>query len=1580
MFHSSLAYGGLQQPLTGSLFADGLALTHDPAAGPDVLALEPQAGARGFLFDNQSLAPLMVASDVGGPRTIASGLAWVDLAGADVDTLFAALLAYLEMHTDHQGMRWVFAASGTDAWVAPPERFQTVARLADDYVMTFPDGLKQTYDAATGRLETVEDLNSNTVTLTYDGVGKLTRVAGTGDASGPFIDLAYDAAGHWSSLTDSAGRQVLFTWDSEGDLVQETDVLGHSKTYLYDGGHRLVEKTDYRGNLYQIAYDARSRVVRIVDPLEGVTSLSYDLENRRTLLVDRRGHGTLRQMDPLGNPTRTVDPLGNEQAMTYDADGNRLSVADARGNLSTASYDSSGRRLSSTNPLGETTSWTYDGSGRVLTETDALDEVTTHVYDANGNRTQTTDPAGHVTTYAYDASGQPTSITRPGAATTLIAYDPRGLPTTMTDPEGHATGLTFNAAGHLTGMTDGNGATWALEVDAKGRMTKVTDGLGHETAMAYDLDGNRVSMTDALQKTTTSAFDALSRQVGTVDALNQARQTEYDAEGNVTAAVDARGFRTELSYDAVGRLAAVRDASGAVTSMGYCAGQAAQACIAVDPLGQMTLRDEDELGRITAETNALGHATLTGYDALGRVASMTDALGHVTQYGYDALGRLATVTDALSGVTQYQYDARGNRVALTDANNQTTTFDYDKSDRLIRETTPIGTVTEFTYDGVGNRLTKLDGKGQTTAYAYDAARRLTQTTYHDASVATFVYDARGSRVSESNVDSTRFRTYDELGRLATVLDVETGRTITYGYDANGMRASMLVTPDNELTTYQWDGRGKLVKMTDPDGDDYFFAYDAAGRRVVQTYPNGMVLTQAHDAAGQILAMVYQHPTGGVLKSFGYKYDARGNREWKMFETGGAELYQYDALSRLTRATYPSGRDVEYVYDPVGNRLVMHERELVVPDPCVDDLDCDGVLDADDNCPSYVNPAQADSDAAAINVHGGRAVWPFEGTGAVVEDRLDAFAGTFGAGVTRSTAGKFGAGLDIASGGTVAFDAGVVDGLGAFTLSGWVKTSDADATVFQASNGTEPNELHLRTIPPTGAPRIDIKGAGFLLSGASVVDDAWHHLAIARDEVGEVTWWLDGVGHAGGSVSALPLDADSVTLGSGSDGYEGALDEWSVYPRVLSEDEIDRLYALGLLGDGVGDVCDACPLEGDPGCQATQCLDSDGDGYGQVGLTACSGGGLVDCDDTDPTVHPGVSATCQARVATDVESVTYTYNGFNQLVDATSSASGVTTFVFDGNGNRTTTDATGAGGGVTAFAWDVRDRLVQLTTAAGVSNTFGYDVENLRVRVSDSAGDRRILLDGIEEYAEYEVVGQTEEARYDHDPSGVDRLLAQETSADGKHQFVTDALGSVYGLAAGDASVASSYDYDAYGAREAVGEDVVTTWAFQGRPVAAAGGDTAPHYHRERYYDPLGQVWLSSDPKDGDGGIHLYAFCRNSPVTRVDPEGTSSVTRATVSFARAYEAGFLTALELLQLLRMLLAVATFVTIAEDGCRLRWKRCSLVGWQKILEWEVDIPGGRLIDRICKYMCADYSTVQIPGDAHYGCQEVIWVPYFM
>jgi len=154
-----------------------------------------------------------------------------------------------------------------------------------------------------------------------------------------------------------------------------------------------------------------------------------------------------------------------------------------------------------------------------------------------------------------------------------------------------------------------------------------------------------------------------------------------------------------------------------------------------------------------------------------------------------------------------------------------------------------------------------------------------------------------------------------------------------------------------------------------------------------------------------------------------------------------------------------------------------------------------------------------------------------------------------------------------------------------------------------------------------------------------------------------------------------------------------------------------------------------------------------------------------------------------------------------------------------------------------------------------------------VRVSDAGGDRRVLIDGVEEYAEVDSSAGTMLARYTHDVSRVDALLAQVKGGVKTHA-VTDALGSIYALTDATATVQARYSYDAFGARASSTENVATAWGFTGRNHDPAG----LMYYRHRYYEPSIGTWLSADPLKDVDGPNLYRYVRNNPSNNQDPLG------------------------------------------------------------------------------------------------------------
>jgi RHS repeat-associated protein len=148
-----------------------------------------------------------------------------------------------------------------------------------------------------------------------------------------------------------------------------------------------------------------------------------------------------------------------------------------------------------------------------------------------------------------------------------------------------------------------------------------------------------------------------------------------------------------------------------------------------------------------------------------------------------------------------------------------------------------------------------------------------------------------------------------------------------------------------------------------------------------------------------------------------------------------------------------------------------------------------------------------------------------------------------------------------------------------------------------------------------------------------------------------------------------------------------------------------------------------------------------------------------------------------------------------------------------------------------------------------------------------------ILDGMEELAEYDAFTNDRVERYDHDPSRIDALMAQ-TASGGKVHAVTDALGSVYGLADATSAVVSSYSYDVYGSRTATSEAVPTKWGFTGRVHERDIHGTM--YYRHREYDATVGRWMGAEPAGMVDGPNRYLFVRSIPTGRVDPTGQLTI--------------------------------------------------------------------------------------------------------
>ena len=418
---------------------------------------------------------------------------------------------------------------------------------------------------------------------------------------------------------------------------------------------------------------------------------------------------------------------------------------------------------------------------------------------------------------------------------------------------------------------------------------------------------------------------------------------------------------------------------------------------------------------------------------------------------------------------------------------------------------------------------------------------------------------------------------------------------------------MRLSIEDQDTRYAWDARGLLVRMTDAEGGNYSFGYDELGRRISTNYPNGMTLTTVYDANSRVVSMVYRKSSGGTLESFTYGYDSRGNRTAKIFADGTAEQYGYDDLSRLVRVAYPSGREVHYRYDAVGNRLEMTEGTSGGPAAtCSGDKDCDGLTDAMDNCPLIANATQTDSDKATPDAV---SVWRFdEGSGTTALDATGSNPGSLIGGVTRVEPGHIGrsVSLDGVDDRIQVADAATLKPTTTLSMEAWVYLTRNNVVQAIVEKGDANTAGYGMYVCNGGRPGYALKVTSGLQAGAATTPLAlnqWHHLATTFDnaradrakfyvngvEVADTAAPCLGVANATGT---LVQDTAPLQIGSRRTNalfLQGQVDEVGIWSRALSNSEIAS-HALGnLFGDRLGNACDPCPTSASPTCAPTTCL-------------------------------------------------------------------------------------------------------------------------------------------------------------------------------------------------------------------------------------------------------------------------------------------------------------------------------------------------------------------------------------------------------
>jgi len=600
---------------------------------------------------------------------------------------------------------------------------------------------------------------------------------------------------------------------------------------------------------------------------------------------------------------------------------------------------------------GTPTAFTYDPLYRPVTATLAsgatVQRVETTTWDPVFDNPTHEVLSGRTVDYTYDTLGRPLTRTETDATTTSVPYATAGQTRTWT-----YAWTTFGKLDHVVGSrsaTGGHTDLTSYTYDTSNNLLSVTNALGQMTTFSgYDVNGRPGRMVEANGRTTDYVYDPVgrlsTRTVRGGSGGDAVTSLTYDLEGQLIAITPPASDTLFIDYTPVGRVADVRDAMGARIDYQYdlLGNRTVETTKRSDSIIRRTVtRVFDDLSRLTSLTLGPGRTASYAYDLNDNPVKTVDARNNATKIAFDALDRVAATVDPLNGTTVIASDGQDNVAGHTDRINVTTTYVRDGFGEVISEVSPDRGTSVYTYNSGGDLIQSIDGRGQVVTYDRDILGRITAR--HAIGVpgqdVTYTYDTSfvGALAVMTDASGTTSFTYDARGNVvsrALKIGTKFAGSLAFTYDA-GDRVATVTYPSGRIVTYARDARGRVAGVS---LQQYAAAtaislasamtYDAFGPLTSVTLGNGLSIKQSFGSDDRLYARALTGPVGGLWsKTYAYDNDDNITGIADTLKTSSSTSLQYDALSRLTRATgqvNASARE-DYRYDANDNRTLMERR-------------------------------------------------------------------------------------------------------------------------------------------------------------------------------------------------------------------------------------------------------------------------------------------------------------------------------------------------------------------------------------------------------------------------------------------------------------------------------------------------------------------------------------------------------------------------------------------------------------------------------------------------------------------------------
>jgi len=715
---------------------------------------------------------------------------------------------------------------------------------------------------------------------------------------------------------------------------------------------------------------------------------------------------------------------------------------------------------------------------------------------------------------------------------------------------------------------------------------------------------------------------------------------------------------------------------------------------------------------------------------------------------------------------------------------------------------------------------------------YNLAGRLVRTTNPDGTSTGTGYDAVGNTICRTNeLGAVRIIAYDTLNRQIATTDPLNRTQLTIYAPGNALSGPLAtVSASGLVTTNIYDAAGQRIATISGygsvDATMTQFVYDLDGRLQATVDALGHSWTNSYNARGNLIAST--DPLGNVTQ---IRYALTDNKIAVIMPDGTSTRYGYDAANRLTEETNALNGVTRYGYDTMGRMIRLIDTKGNTTQWA---YDLNGHLTrktyADNTGDSYGYDA-AGNQTSLLNAAGQTKTMTYSSRNQLISTYWSV-SGTPAVSFTYDAAGE---------------------------IVSVVNTESAVSYTYDAAGQmlTE-TQTHAGQSPRTLQYAYDADG---------------QRLGLQYPSGYTLAYLYNGRGQLG-SINSPDSPPPVVSYTYDAAGRRNTRTLQNGNTAQYAYDNANRL--LTIAWKNLGGTA-----------YASQSYVNDADGR-RTSMTRESGAAeLYGYDATSQLTNAFYTAnSLNVGYSYDLMGNLINRNGFMGL-NSSFSANNLNQYTGI-DGNALTYDV--KGNLLTcshplytcSLGYDAQNRLVAAVVSSTNAAAFGYDGLNRCVRRNINGVTTYDYYDGWNLIEERDAGGNLE-ASYIQG-ADMDEQVARTTwsgSTATRLYYEGDALNSVQRLTDSGGNIVEQYRYDAFGLPSVydaslnplVVSAVGNRFMFQGREYFAEINLTD---HRNRYYSPILQRWMSRDPIEENGGINLYVYVGDNSINKIDPTGRDCV--------------------------------------------------------------------------------------------------------